>query len=111
MRSSRGFTVYTLALALFLTPATTVWSQQKGESEREVLARVAAELELLEQLVDRAEARADDGARVYVSYEALRRDLRAVRDGLHTYIDGPRLQPRTFEPLSTDYVRLQQDGE
>ena len=77
-------------------------------SEREALAYVVEEFVAIERLLLEAESRANAEARVFLDYEAVRRELEAVKAGLRQYLDQPRPQPRSFEPLEADYVRVSQ---
>ena len=76
-----------------------------ADAEREVLARIAHELDALEPLIRSAEAQANPDARVHFRYDWLRRDLARVRLGVQDHIDAPRAEPRTFPPLRGDYRR------
>lgn len=71
--------------------------------EREALARIVHELEVLQTLIDRAELVADPDARVHFRYDWLREDLERVRKGIQEHIDAPRNEPRAVEPLRGDY--------
>ena len=76
-----------------------------ADGEREVLARVAHELEALEPLIGQAEAQADPDARIRIRYDWLRQDLSRVQQGIWDHIDAPRAEPRVFPPLRGDYRR------
>ena len=74
-----------------------------AHSERDALARVVHELDLLKPLIDAAEAEANPDARVRFRYDWLRADLRQVESGIQDHIDAPRVEPRAFPPLGGDY--------
>jgi RAQPRD family integrative conjugative element protein len=73
------------------------------DTEREALARLVHELEVLQTLIDRAEQAADADARIHFRYDWLRQDLERVRSGIQEHIDAPRNEPRTVKPLRGDY--------
>ena len=76
-----------------------------ADGEREVLARIAHELEATESLIAEAESQANPEARIRFQYDWLRQDLERIRLGIQEYIDAPRAEPRTFPPLRGDYRR------
>ncbi len=76
-----------------------------SESEHDVLARIAHEIELLEPLIAEAEMRADPGARIKFRYDWLRQDLDRVRRGILDHVEAPRPEPRRVAPLRGDYRR------
>lgn len=76
-----------------------------ADSEREMLARLVYELDVLEALIDRAEGGADPDARIRFRYDWLRQDLERVRRGIKEHIDAPRNEPRAVKPLRGDYRR------
>lgn len=73
------------------------------DAEREALAHLVHEIEVLQTLIDRAEQAADDDARVHFRYDWLRQDLERVRSGIQEHIDAPRNEPRAVKPLRGDY--------
>lgn len=73
------------------------------DTEREALARLVYELEVLQTLIDRAEQAADEDARVHFRYDWLRQDLERVRGGIQEHIDAPRNEARIVKPLRGDY--------
>jgi len=76
-----------------------------GDAEREALARLVHEIEVLQTLIDRAEQAADADARVHFRYDWLRQDLKRVREGIQEHIETPRNEPRSVKPLRGDYRR------
>ena len=76
-----------------------------AHAEREALARIIHELELLMPLLDEAQAAADADARIHFRYDWLKKDLARVRQGIEEHIDAPRAMPRAVTPLRGDYRR------
>ena len=80
-------------------------AQADVESEREILAHLVHELDVLETLIEQAERAADPDARVRFRYDWLRQDLKRVRQGVDEHINARRTGPRTVKPLRGDYRR------
>ena len=76
-----------------------------ADAEREALARIIHELELLEPLLVEAKAAGDPDARIHFRYDWLKKDLERVRQGIQEHIDAPRAEPRSVAPLRGDYRR------
>lgn len=76
-----------------------------ADAEREALARIIHELELLEPLLAEAKTAADPDVRIHFHYEWLKKDLERVRQGIQEHIDAPRAEPRKVVPLRGDYRR------
>lgn len=76
-----------------------------ADAEREALARIIHELELLRPLLAEAKAAADPDARIHFRYDWLKKDLDRVRQGIREHIDAPRAEPRSVAPLRGDYRR------
>ena len=74
-----------------------------ADAERESLARIIHELELLEPLFAEAKAAADPDARIRFRYDWLKKDLERIRQGIQEHIDAPRTEPRTVALLRGDY--------
>ena len=75
-----------------------------NETELAALTRLETELLLLEHTVRDAE-RASQHARYQFAYDALRRDLTRIRNGIREYRAGELSQPREIEPLDGEYRR------
>ncbi|MCY1268504.1 integrative conjugative element protein, RAQPRD family [compost metagenome] len=74
--------------------------------EREQLAVLARQLNLIDRLVEHAAHTApQERARYHFDYARLRADLKRVRAGLQDYLVSQRAQPRDPVPLVGDYVR------
>ena len=76
-----------------------------ADAEREALARIVHELELLEPLLAEGEAAADPDVRIHFRYDWLKKDLQKVRRGIQEHIDAPRSEPRSVAPLRGEYRR------
>lgn len=74
-----------------------------GESmEREKLALIQHEINLLKAQVREAASYADTGARIRFRYDWLERDLDLMSRSIDDHLDAPR-QPRAVPPLRGDY--------
>ncbi len=98
MRTIILFHVFVLGLASPLAYAD-------ADAERESLARIIHELEVLEPLLVEAKAAADPDARIRFRYDWLKKDLERIRQGIQQHIDAPRAEPRAMAPLRGDYRR------
>ncbi|HHI71483.1 MAG TPA: conjugal transfer protein [Rhodobacteraceae bacterium] len=76
-----------------------------ADPEREHLARLAHEIELLTPLIDAAEASADQSARIKFRYDRLRHELEIIRMGILEQVYSAPPAPRRIRPLSGDYRR------
>ena len=76
-----------------------------ADAERQALARIIHELEVLEPLLAEAKAAADPDARIRFRYDWLKKDLERIRQGIQEHIDAPRAEPRAVVPLRGDYRR------
>lgn len=95
--------LFVLLVVGMLATTATAWADvADDELERERLARIAAEIEQVQRLVDEAEKSAPTGQRVKFRYDWLLRDLQLLREGVVTHVDAPR-QPRPVAPLRGDY--------
>jgi RAQPRD family integrative conjugative element protein len=90
---------------LILTALVSAPSVADSDAEREALSRITHELNALEPLIQRAEANADQDARIQFRYDWLRQDLNKVKDGIDLHIEAPRVYPRAYPPLGGDYRR------
>lgn len=74
--------------------------------EREQLAALARQLDLLDRLAEHATNTAPQyRSRYNFDYARLRTDLKRVRAGVQDYLVPRRAQPRDSVPLTGDYVR------
>ncbi|NMG16410.1 RAQPRD family integrative conjugative element protein [Aromatoleum bremense] len=74
-------------------------------SEREQLAALARQLNLIDRLAEHAGNTApQERARYHFDYARLHADLQRVRAGLQDYLVPQRAQPRDPVPLAGDYV-------
>ena len=75
-------------------------------SEREQLAALARQLNLIDRLAEHAANTApQERTRYHFDYGRLHADLQRVRAGLQDYLVPRRAQPRDPVPLAGDYVR------
>ena len=72
-----------LIIGLVVTPAAFA----NAAAEREALAEVIHELNVLESLIKRAEANAEQDSRIRFRYDWLRQDLKQIKDGIQSHID------------------------
>ncbi|ANX03875.1 RAQPRD family integrative conjugative element protein [Immundisolibacter cernigliae] len=74
--------------------------------EREQLAALARQLDLMDRLAEHAANTApQERVRYHFDYARLRADLNRVRAGVQDYLVPQRAQPRDPVPLAGDYVR------
>ncbi len=76
-----------------------------ADAEREALARIIHEIEILKPLLAEAKAIADPDSRIQFRYDWLKKDLERIRRGIQEHIDAPRAEPRSVTPLRGDYRR------
>lgn len=73
-------------------------------AEREALAALARQLDLLDRLAEHAASTSpQQRARYHFDHARLREDLQRVRTGIQDYLTPPRAQPRDPVELSGDY--------
>ena len=95
-----------LALTIALAGASPASAADGLASEREQLAALARQLDLIDRLAEHAANTApQERARYHFDYVRLRADLQRVRAGLQDYLVPRRAQPRDPVPLAGDYVR------
>ena len=93
-----------LLAAAGLQPAIAADASDNA-AEREMLAAVTRQLELLDRLAEHAATTApQERARYHFDYARLRADLERVRTGVRDYLVPQRAQPRDPVPLVGDYV-------
>ena len=74
--------------------------------EREQLAALARQLDLIDRLAEHAANTApQERARYHFDYARLRADLQRIRAGVQDYLVPQRAQPRDPVPLTGDYTR------
>lgn len=100
-----------LLAAAGLQPAIAADASDNA-AEREMLAAVTRQLELLDRLAEHAATTApQERARYHFDYARLRADLERVRTGVRDYLVPQRAQPRDPVPLTGDYVRRDERQE
>ena len=85
---------------LVVLPSTIAIS----DTERELRTQMLRELEVIEELIDRAEAEFEPNSRLRFRYDLLRRDLERVRVGITSSLLPPRPEPRSFPPIEGKYT-------
>jgi len=73
------------------------------DAEREALAHLIYEIQVLEPLIATAESQATPDARIRFRYDWFRQDLERIRAGVQEHINVPRNEPRKVPPLRGDY--------
>ena len=76
-----------------------------ADGERQILARIAHELQTIRPLIVQAASQANPDSRIRFQYDWLRQDLERISLGIQDHITAPRSEPRTFPPLHGDYRR------
>ena len=90
-----------LSVLLLASPAPALASEA---IEREQLAALARQLNLIDRLAEHAANTApQERARYHFDHARLRKDLQRVRTGIQDYLTPPRAQPRDSVELSGDY--------
>ncbi|MCO4240565.1 RAQPRD family integrative conjugative element protein [Acidovorax facilis] len=80
--------------------------------EREQLAALARQLDLIDRLAEHAANTAPQArARHHFDYARLRADLKRVRTGVQDFLVPQRAQPRDPVPLAGDYLRRDEQAE
>lgn len=80
--------------------------------EREQLAALAHQLDLIDRLAEHAANSAPQArARYHFDYAQLRADLKRVRTGVQDFLVPQRAQPRDPVPLAGDYLRRDEQKE
>ncbi len=93
-------------LAVLLSVVQPADAADSLAMEREQLAALARQLDLIDRLAEHAANTApQERARYHFDYAQLRADLKRVRAGLEDYLVPQRAQPRDPVPLAGDYVR------
>lgn len=102
---SRSMAVLPWALAVSLSALQP--AHAAGDAlEREQLAALARQLDLIDRFAERAtDSALQSCSRYHFDYARLRTDLKRVRAGVQDYLVPQRAQPRDPIPLTGDYVR------
>jgi RAQPRD family integrative conjugative element protein len=80
--------------------------------EREQLAALARQLDLIDRLAEHAATTAPQArARYHFDYARLRADLKRVRTGVQDFLVPQRAQPRDPVPMAGDYLRRDEQEE
>jgi len=90
----------------FADDSASAAAAANNAAEREALAALARQLDLLDRLAEHAAASSPhERARYHFDYARLREDVKRVRSGVQDYLVPQRAQPRDPLPLSGDYTR------
>lgn len=93
-----------LALTIALAGASPTSAADGLASEREQLAALARQIDLIDRQAEHAAHTApQQRARYHFDHARLRKDLQRVRAGIQDYLTPPRAQPRDPVELSGDY--------
>ncbi|WP_434986941.1 RAQPRD family integrative conjugative element protein [Vreelandella zhaodongensis] len=97
--------------ALLTLPAASAGEPLWDEVMRRDLAVIQTQLGQVDLVIQRLEQRqalkTPASHRFYFDTNQLRRDLRAITEGIDDYLAPPRLPPRNLAPLSGDYLEGQ----
>lgn len=85
-----------IAAAASATDATT-------EAERQLLVRIAVELEYVQALANTALGASDPDRRVQFNYAALISDLQEIQKAIERHADQPQRTPRAIPPIQKRY--------
>ena len=94
-----------LLLGVFAIALQSPLAYADADAERQALARIIHEIEILKPLLAEAKAAADPDSRIQFRYDWLKKDLERIRQGIQEHIDAPRAEPRSVAPLRADYRR------
>ncbi len=93
-----------LAMLLAVSLSAPQPASADDTPEREQLAAIARQLDLIDRLAEHAAHTApQERARYHFDYARLRADLQRVRTGIQDYLSPRRAQPRDPLQLSGDY--------
>jgi len=93
-----------LAMLLVVSLSAPQPASADDTPEREQLAVIARQLELIDRLAEHtAHTAPQERARYHFDHARLRKDLQRVRAGIQDYLTPPRAQPRDPVELSGDY--------
>lgn len=98
------------ALACLLLGSTPVIAADSSP-EREHLAALSRQLDLLDRLAEHSERLPkQDASRYHFDYARLREDIERVRSGIRDYLTPQRAQPRDPATLIGDYRQEAEDA-
>lgn len=90
------------AVIILATLATRVDATDSAtEVERQLLVRIAMELEYLKSLAGKAQAASEPARRVRFDYDALISDLSEIQGAIERHAERPQHSPRSVAPLKT----------
>ena len=105
-RRTSAWPALAVVLALSFSALQPAVAADSLASEREQLAALARQLDLIDRIAEHAASTApQERARYHFDYPSLRADLKRIRAGVQDYLVPQRAQPRDPVPLSGDYTR------
>ncbi|MCX8979475.1 RAQPRD family integrative conjugative element protein [Citrobacter portucalensis] len=96
---------------LFLLLTLPMWSLAWASPESTQLSLVLKQLDSVKNSLERARSSAstDSQSRYIFDYLQAQQDISTVEQGIRRYLTPARAQPRTVQPLSTNYQRENPD--
>lgn len=91
------FCVPIIMLAALATSARA--TDAATEVERQLLVRIAIELEYLKSLADKAQSASDPARRIQFDYDTLISDLSEIQGAIERHAERPQRSPRSVTPL------------
>ena len=92
-----------LFIQLFLISSSFAHSDSVTESEKVILNEMLRSLNALLTMADNAEFSRHADLRFPLNYDALREDLKIVRDGIERHMEIPGRSPRKLQDIKGDY--------
>ncbi len=100
------------AMVLSLLAALAPAFAADNTAEREQLAALVRQIDLLDRLAEHAAVLSpSERARYHFDHARLREDIGRIRAGLRDYLTPQRAQPRDPVVLTGDYRRVHSDAE
>ena len=90
-------------VSLTVVVALSCSAQAEVSAEREALAKLLHELQLIETWIAQAEGEREKDTRIHFRYDWLRQDIASIKTGIQEHISAPHSEPRLFSPLRGDY--------
>ncbi|MCR6651432.1 MAG: RAQPRD family integrative conjugative element protein [Cellvibrionaceae bacterium] len=84
--------------------ATASATDTTTEAERQLLVRIAVELEYVQALANTALSASDPDRRIQFNYAALISDLQEIQAAVERHADQPQRTPRILTPVKKHYT-------
>lgn len=84
--------------------ANTFATDTATEAERQLLIRIAVELEYVQALATTAHAASDPAARIQFNYTDLISDLKEMQAAVERHAEQPQRTPRSITPMKMRYT-------